>query len=81
MRRPKYPVNLDEEERKELERISRKQAENASIVMRSKIILLAGAGEKHQDIVQKLGLRKNAVTDWTARWHEIPPCQTSCRIS
>ena len=71
MRRPKYPVNLDEEERIELERISRKQSENASIVLRSRIILLAGAGEKHQDIVQKLGLRKNAVTDWTARWQEM----------
>ena len=71
MRRPKYPVNLEEEDRKELERISRKQSENASIVLRSKIILLADAGEKHQDIVQKLGLRKNAVTDWTARWHEM----------
>ena len=56
MRRPKYPVKLEEQEYKELEKISRKQSENSNIVLQSKIILLADAGEKHQDIVQKLRL-------------------------
>ena len=71
MRGPKFPVNLEEDDRKLLEKISRKHSEKSSIVLRAKIILLADTGEKHQDIAQKLGVRKNAITDWTARWHEM----------
>jgi len=71
MRRPNFPVKLEEDDRKELEKISRKQTENASIVLRAKIILLADAGKKHQDIAQKLSIQRNAITVWTARWHEM----------
>jgi len=71
MRGPKFPVNLEKDDRKLLEKISRKHSEKASIVLRAKIILLADTGEKHQDIAQKLGVRLNAITDWTARWYEM----------
>jgi putative transposase len=71
MRGPKFPVNLKEEEREALQKIAGKRSENFSIVLRAKIILMAGAGEKHQEIAQKLDVRNNLISDWTARWHEM----------
>jgi len=41
------------------------------MVLRAKIILMAETGMKYQDIAQKLGIRRNVVTLWTVRWHEM----------
>ena len=70
MRGPKFPVRLEEGEREALQKIIRKSTEKCSIVMRAKIIVMADAGVKHQDIAQKLDVRDNVITNWTRRWHE-----------
>ena len=71
MRKPKFLVVLDDMERKELQKITRKQTEKASTVLRAKIILMADNGMKHEDIAKKLDVNNNVVTDWTARWHKL----------
>lgn len=71
MRTPKFPVTLENDEREELQKITRKQTEKSCTVLRAKIILLASEGMKYQDIAQKLDVQNNVVTNWTARWHEL----------
>ena len=71
MRKPKFPVVLEEMVRKELQKITRKQTEKASTVLRAKIILMADNGMKHEDIAKKLDVNNNVITDWTARWHKL----------
>lgn len=71
MRKPKFPVILDDTEREELQKITRKQTEKFSLVFRAKIILMADEGMKYQTIAKKLDVNNNVITDWTARWHEM----------
>ncbi len=71
MRKPKFPVTLEGDEREELEKITRQQTEKSSIVLRAKIILLADSGMKYRHIAQKLDVQNNIITNWTARWHEL----------
>lgn len=71
MRPPKCPVTLENEEREELEKITRQQTAKSSTVLRAKIILLANSGMKYQDIAQKLDVQNNIVTNWTVRWYEL----------
>ncbi|MCK5355259.1 MAG: helix-turn-helix domain-containing protein [Methyloprofundus sp.] len=71
MRTPKYPVTLKDDEREELEKITRQQTEKSSTVLRAKIILLANSGMKYQNIAQKLDVQNNIITNWTVRWHEL----------
>ena len=71
MRKPKFPVTLESKEREELEKITRQHTEKSRTVLRAKIILLANAGMKYQEIAQKLDVKNNVITNWTARWHEL----------
>lgn len=71
MRKPNFSVNLDEDEREALQQLVRKRSEKQSLVLRAKIILLADEGHKYQDIAQRLGVRGNTVSVWTARWSEL----------
>lgn len=71
MRGPNFRVHLGEEAQKTLQQIVRKRTEKQSIVLRAKIILLAGQGSKHQDIARTLGIRRNTVTVWTTRWQAL----------
>jgi putative transposase len=71
MRKPKFPVALEDAEREELQKITRKQTEKSSTVVRAKIILMADEGMRHQAIAKKLDVNNNVITDWTARWHEM----------
>ena len=71
MRKPKFPVVLEKLEREELQKITRKQTEKSSTVLRAKIILMADKGMKYQEIAKKLDVNNNVVTDWTARWHKL----------
>ena len=71
MRKPKFPVVLDDLEREELQKITRKQTEKSSTVLRAKIILMADKGMKYQEIAKKLDVNNNVITDWTARWHKL----------
>ena len=71
MRKPKFPVILEESERDELLKLSRKQTEKFSTLLRAKIILMADKWMRHQSIAEKLDVNNNVITDWTARWHEL----------
>jgi len=71
MKAPKFPVTLDDNEREELEKITRQQTAKSSTVLRAKIILLANSGMKYQHIAQKLDVQNNIITNWTVRWHEL----------
>jgi transposase len=71
MRKPKFPVTLEDDEREELEKITRQQTAKSSMVLRAKIILLANSGMKYQNIAQKLDVQNNIITNWTARWHKL----------
>ena len=71
MKAPKFPVTLDDNEREELEKITRQQTAKSSTVLRAKIILLANSGMKYKHIAQKLDVQNNIITNWTVRWHEL----------
>ena len=71
MRAPKFPVTLEDNEREELEKITRQQTAKSSTVLRAKIILFANSGMKYQHIAQKLDVQSNIITNWTVRWHEL----------
>ncbi len=71
MRKPKFPVTLEDDEREELEKITRQQTAKSSMVLRAKIILLANSGMKYQNIAQKLDVQNNIITNWTARWRKL----------
>ena len=65
MRTAKYPVNLTEEERIILEQMAKRPTTAQHFVQRARIILLADAGMKHQEIAKQLATRPNVVTHWT----------------
>lgn len=71
MRGPKFPVKLEEGERETLKKVANKRSENASILLRANIILMADTGEQHQAIAKALAVRDNVISVWTARWHEM----------
>jgi len=67
---PKYPVNLAEEEQIVLEQIVKNPTTAQQVVRRARIILLAGAGIKHQEIAKQLATRPNVITHWTKHWSD-----------
>ena len=71
MRGPKYPINLEPEELETLQKITRKHSEKSSIVLRAKMILRANAGEKYQDIAQKLEIQADIIRHWAKRWYDM----------
>ena len=71
MRDQKCPVHLNEDERKALKKIIATRTAKYNIVLLAKIILMANEGMKFQSIAQKLEIRKDTVTDWTVRWHDM----------
>jgi putative transposase len=70
MRVPKYRISLTQQEREILISITKKHTEKQSVVKRAKIILMADAGKRNQDIAQDLGLNVHVITTWTKRWLE-----------
>ena len=66
----RYRINLPEQEREVLRQLTRKRTAKQSVVKRAKIILMADAGEKNQDIAAQLGVRSHMVSTWTKRWRE-----------
>ncbi len=66
---PKNRIKLTEEERQTLEIIKAKHTEKQCIVKRARIILLADRDIPYHKIAEKLSLRKNTISTWTARWN------------
>ena len=71
MRGPKFPINLEQEELETLQKITRKHSEKSSIVLRAKMILMANAGEKYQDIAQQLEIQADIIRHWAKRWYDM----------
>ena len=63
-------ITLTDDERKTLERWSRGRTTAARLVMRAKIVLLAGEGKQNKDIGPKVGTDQQTVTRWRKRFAE-----------
>jgi len=68
MRGPQYPIKLAEEERIALERLIKNPTTTQQIAQRSRLIVLADTGMKHQEIAEQLAIGMNVITLWTKRW-------------
>ena len=66
----KYRINLTQEERDILIKLSQKDTEKQSVVRRARIILMSEEGIQNQEISEKLGVNIHVVSTWTKRWHE-----------
>ena len=71
MKNTKYKINLSVEEKKELNRLVRKQSISQSIAKRARLILLV-AEEKlqHIEISKKVGIVQSQLPQWIKRWQE-----------
>ena len=69
MRRAKYPVNLTDDEKTQLIKISKKRTEALRTVFRAKMILMANNGISYQEIAKEFKVTNNVITNCTARWH------------
>lgn len=72
MRRPKYEINLSDQERQNLTAIINQYTNKLSLIQRANIILMADEGWLYQDIAEELGIRKATVSIWTQRWATAP---------
>ena len=71
MRPTKYRKELTENEKAELERLTRQYSTAQCIVMRARIILLAnGENLTNKEIAGQLEVHKCDITRWTKRWME-----------
>lgn len=61
-------IVLTEEERKTLTKLSRGRTTQARVVLRAKIILEAAAGQRNDQIAQKLGCTRRTVATWRNRF-------------
>ena len=70
--RPKYPIELRNEEETSLERLIKARHSAQGAVIRAKIILLAYRQPdwNNQQIAQKVGCRDRTVRKWRKRWFE-----------
>lgn len=71
MRSAKYKIKLSEEEKKELEQLTRKHSTAQNIAQRAKIILMANEKIRNVEISHQLGIMADKITKWTKRWVEI----------
>jgi transposase len=62
------PVVLSEEERGELERLSRRQKTAQAIALRARIVLAASTGARTEDIAVRLGVNPATVRKWHRRF-------------
>lgn len=65
------PVELDQEEKQELERIVARHSSSQQIVKRAKIILLASQERNHREIARELGISRKMARLWRERWLEL----------
>ena len=64
------PVELEEEEKQELEKILARHSTSQQIAKRAKIILLASLGKNHRDIARDLEISRKMARLWRERWLE-----------
>jgi len=61
-------VNLTEEERKDLEQLTRRHNIGQQIALRARIVLSAGQGQTNSAIVRQLQVSIGTVQRWRNRW-------------
>lgn len=66
-RRPK-PISLSQEQRLELERLSRRSRENRGVAFRARIVLLSGDAMTGEEISRKLRCCRQTVQRWRQRF-------------
>ena len=70
MARPTKPIDLMPEQKELLVEIARSRETPHSLVVRTKIVLKAAAGDNNKTISQDLGLCEDTVGLWRKRWIE-----------
>lgn len=65
-----YKIVLSNEERVELERLSRKRTAPYYLVIRAKAILLAARGRENKEIGERLGEPRQIVSQWRKKFFE-----------
>ena len=65
------PLRLDDEERKELEKLLARHSTGQQIAKRAKIVLLAAQGKNHRQISRELGVSREMARLWRERWLEL----------
>ena len=65
------PVELDNEEKQELEKILARHSTSQQVAKRAKIILLASQGKNHRTIAKELDISRKMARLWRERWLEL----------
>ena len=68
MGRPKAVLELTEDERAELLRLSRRRKEGSALVLRARIVLRCATGAENQDVAEELGVGQQTVGKWRRRF-------------
>src|SRR3954447_20385548 len=63
-------VVLSDDERKQLERWTRRRSSAQALALRARIVLLAAEGLKNTEIAERLGVSRPPVTKWRNRFVE-----------
>lgn len=64
-------VNLNEEEREQLQQLVNRHNTPQQLALRASIILLADEGCNHQEIARELGISRDMARLWRNRWLEL----------
>ena len=71
MKKQKYKIDLSEKEKKELNRLVRKQSVSQNIAKRARLILLVGEDKlNHREISAKVGIVQSQLPIWIKRWQD-----------
>ena len=71
MGRPKAELILDEFEREELQRITRRQRVGAATALRAKIVLACARGLDNCDVADELEVSQHTVGKWRRRFVKL----------
>ena len=66
--RPLKPLTLTDDERSELERLSRRHKTAQHLAMRARIVLHCARGESNRAVAETLGVHEDTVGVWRARF-------------
>jgi len=71
MKNQKYKIDLNKEEKEELNKVIRKQNISQNIAKRARLILLVAEEElKHIEISRRIGIVQSQFPQWIKRWQE-----------
>ena len=70
MGRPKAKLELTDNEREELKRLTRRRTVGSATVLRAHIVLKCATGAENQDVAEQLGISQHTVGKWRRRFVE-----------